>query len=112
MGNSAWVCFACRLAVRRPTWHMADVMCPECRGPCHAIGYRIPVPPKRDLGAWRELQASLADRAAADTVANQRARVRARHALEREIRRLEALPTNASRTRAVKDLRRRLDELP
>lgn len=110
MGNSAWVCCECRLAVRRPTSHQDEVPCPECGAACHGLGYKILVPQKRDLRAWRELRASLVADASSKAQARAAVRVRARHDLEQEIRRLKAMPASAGRERAIQVLRRRLDD--
>jgi DNA-directed RNA polymerase subunit RPC12/RpoP len=56
LGNGNWVCFECREAVRRPTQHADDVPCPACGQKCKYLGTQIPVPPKRSVKAWRELQ--------------------------------------------------------
>lgn len=108
MANSSWVCFACRLAVRRPTQHEGDVPCPECGVGCWRLGYKIPVPAKRDAAAWRKLHESETATKQQRATESSAARVRSRHALEQEIRRLEALPVNAGRAKAIRALRRRL----
>ncbi len=106
MSNSAWVCFECRLAVRRPSGHEADVVCAGCRAKCVPIGLRIPVPPKRDVRAWKVLQDGLAEQSSAWDKSRQKEVVRRRHALEQEIVRLEAMPSNPGRARAIRDLRK------
>jgi hypothetical protein len=108
VSNSAWVCFACRLQVRRQTQFAGDVRCPECANACIAIGYKLRVPAKRDATGWRELAALVAAAKARRGDDTQRARVRERHDLEQEIRRLAALPANPGRERAIRDLRKRL----
>ncbi len=110
MANSSWVCFECRLAVRRPTQHIGDVTCPECGVACWPFGYKTPVPAKRDVGAWRKLlseETETKQQRATDAAV---ALVRSRHALEQEIRRLAAMPENAGRAKAIRALRRRLGD--
>jgi hypothetical protein len=109
MANSSWVCFECRLAVRRPTQHEEEVPCPQCGGACWGLGYKVPVPRKHDVRAWRELRESEVAEHQARTEASARGRVRARHELEQEIRRLEAMPENPGRAKAIRLLRRRLE---
>lgn len=108
MANASWVCFACRCAVRRPTQHEGDVACPECRAACWPLGYKVPVPQKHDVRAWRELARTQQEERARRRAAAARARVRARHELEREIAWLASLPENAGRTRAIRLLRQQL----
>jgi hypothetical protein len=108
MSNSSWVCFACRLAVRRPTQAAGDVVCAECGAACWPLGYKVEVPPKRDVDAWRQLQGAQLAKREALLAAAKVERVRSRHALEQEIRRLEAMPSNPGRARAIQLLRKRL----
>ena len=108
MGNAAWVCFDCREAVRRPTHYEGAVPCPKCAQICRCIGTKIPVLPKRDVKAWRELRESLDAQAIRSTETQHRRRLRQRHSLEQEIKRLESRPKNDGRTKAVRLLKRRL----
>lgn len=111
MGMAAWVCFACRAAVRRNTQYTGEVPCPLCGKPCTYLGYKIPVPPKSKLREWSALHQQLArERSERDLVADEAA-VRARHDLGQEIARLEAMPANEGRAKAVRLLRRRLSGL-
>lgn len=108
MANSNWVCFDCRLAVRRPTQHEGTVACPECGEVCWPLGQKVPVPPQRDVKAWKSLHADSVARHHAFVDAAAKARVRARHDVELEIRRLEAMPSNAGRAAAIRELKQRL----
>lgn len=108
MGNAAWVCFDCRESVRRPTHHTADVPCPKCAQTCRCIGTKIPVPPKRDVRAWRQLRESLDAQTIRAAESQHERKTRQRHSIEQEIERLEARPKNDGRTRAVRLLKRRL----
>lgn len=110
MSSSSWVCFECRVAVRRPTQFEGEVACAECRAPCWPLGYRIPVPPKRDARAWCQLQEAQLLEFETKVDAEACARVRARHDLEREIRRLEAMPDCTGRAKAIRMLRSRLGD--
>src|SRR5215210_2095534 len=109
MGNAAWLCFDCRESVRRPTHYKAEVPCPKCAQSCRCIGTKIPVPPKRDVRAWRELKASLDAQAIRFAESQYRRGIRRRHSLEQQVKRLEARPKNEGRIRAVRLLKRRLD---
>ena len=55
-GTGAWVCFECRLAVRRPVMYAGNVPCPECGGDCTPLGTQVPVPPKAKVREWKALQ--------------------------------------------------------
>ena len=108
MGMAAWVCFDCRAAVRRNTAYTGEVPCPTCGKPCSYLGYKIPVPPKDKRREWSALHQQLAlERSERDLAADEAA-VRNRHDLEQEIARLEAMPANEGRAKAVRLLRRRL----
>ena len=108
MGTAAWVCFDCKTAVRRNTAFDGDVPCPNCGRLCSYLGYKIPVPPRSKSRDWAALRDQLVrERMQRDLVWDIRM-VRARHALEQEIARLEAMPVNEGRTKAIRLLQRRL----
>lgn len=108
MGTAAWICFECRAAVRRDTVCSGPVPCPTCKRECTYLGYRIPVPPKQKARAWTALQAQLSRERIGRDVQQHQLEVRRRHELEQEISRLESMPSNPGRTRAITLLRRRL----
>jgi uncharacterized Zn finger protein (UPF0148 family) len=108
MGTAAWVCFECRAAVRRDTAYVGEVTCPTCGKPCSYLGYKIPVPPKDKRREWAALHQQLARERSDRDLATYEAAVRSRHDLEQEIARLEAMPTNEGRTKAIRLLKRRL----
>ena len=108
MGTAAWVCFECRTAVRRSTVYSGDVPCPTCGKLCAYLGYKIPVPPKDKRREWAALRTQLSRERSQRELAADIAAVRKRHDLEQEIVRLEAMPANAGRARAIALLRRRL----
>ena len=110
MSNINWACFDCRVTVRRPAEQSGKVSCPTCGEACFPLGYRIPVPPKDRKREWEDLRDQLVrERAEREQEASEEA-VRRRHELEREIDRLERLPANEGRMRAIRLLRRRLGE--
>src|SRR5688572_30766036 len=108
MGTAAWVCFDCRTAVRRPTTFVGDVPCPACGKPSSYLGYKIPVPPKQKQREWSTLRDQLARERMERELAADASAVRSQHDLEQEIARLEAMPANEGRTKAIRLLRRRL----
>ena len=109
MGKAAWVCFDYRLAVRRDTQYRGDVPCPECGNLCRYLGYKIPVPPKRDIATWNQLRDQLNNEQREHQEAQFVKSVRRRHQLEQEIAELESRPENAGRKVAIRELRKRLD---
>lgn len=114
MSHRTWACFECRKGVRRPTKYgneaLAQVIaCPQCGRNCTHLGYKIPLPPRRDEKAWASLRAELLRSGLERQERSQQAAVRSRHQTEQEIRRLEERPDNAQRARLIRELRRRLD---
>lgn len=108
MGTAAWVCFDCRVAVRRSTAFAGEVPCPTCGKPCSYLGYKIPVPPKAKRREWSALHQQLARERSERHLAADEAAVRNKHDLEQEIARLEAMPANEGRAKAIQLLKRRL----
>jgi len=84
------------------------VACPTCGKPCTYLGYKIPVPPKEKKREWTDLREQLARERMERELAADVSAVRQRHDLEQEIARLEAMPVNEGRTKAIRLLRRRL----
>ena len=111
MSNKKWVCFGCRVAVRRSQNDETPVLCSECGKPCTYLGYKIPVPPKNKIREWEQLQTQLNQKAQETAVARNKVSVRRKHDLEQEIARLEAMPVNEGRTKAVTLLRKKLEAL-
>lgn len=111
MSNKKWVCFGCRIAVRRSQNDDAPVLCSECGNSCAYLGYKIPVPPKSKIREWEQLQTQINQKEKETTVARIKVLVRRKHDLEQEIARLEAMPRNEGRAKAVKLLRKKLEAL-
>ena len=113
MSNRTWACFDCRQSIRRPAKYgdeaLAEVVaCPECGAHCVYIGYKIPLPPRRDEKAWASLRAQLLREEQERQQLLLQAKVRARHQIEKEISRVEERPANAERSKLIRGLRRRL----
>jgi hypothetical protein len=72
------------------------------------LGYKIPVPPKRNRRAWEQLRTSLDEQQVRRAKAQYVDAVRRRHETEQTIRKLEAKPQNAGRAKAIRLLKGRL----
>ena len=48
MSNRKWLCFACRVAIRRPV-NAEKALCPACGQPCECIGHKM----VNDARPWR-----------------------------------------------------------
>lgn len=113
MPNENWVCFDCRVVVRRKKQHGSVVAasCPGCGRPCRCMGMMLTVPPKSDEKAWNQLRTGVA-KSAQDFSEGERVRkARERHALEQRIAELERLPRNKDRNRLIKSLQLRCTAL-
>jgi hypothetical protein len=122
MCNGTWVCFECRIGIRRRTWRLVTYMrpwlvgsrgtgrvrCPKCREICHFLGPSIEIPPKDDVAAWVVLRDQVAQFHHAAAEERIKERVRRKHDLEQRIRELESRPPNPGRNALVKKLRAQL----
>ena len=108
MSNGAWVCFDCRTAVRRSNQFKGEVPCTDCGKTREYIGYKIPVPPKSKEKEWKLLFERHFSEKREILLEQERTRVAKKHALEHEILRLEQLPENPGRKRAIDLLRKQL----
>jgi hypothetical protein len=109
--NHNFVCFDCRVNVRRSKRAEVAPLCPQCGGECTSIGYKIPIPPKDDLSAWQRLYADLREAKRRLIVTEQERRVALTHELQRQLERLELRALNPERERTIRALKRSLDEL-
>ena len=124
MCKGTWVCFDCRVAVRRDTWRLVthihpeligdtcgdSVSCPHCRGACQFLGPSIAVPPKRDVASWRRLQSEISEFRQSEAARQQKTATRQKHDLEQRIRDLKSRPASSGRTRLVKELEKELSD--
>ena len=106
--NHNFVCFECRVSVRRFKLAEFAPLCPHCGLDCTSIGYKIPVPSKDDVAAWKRLYADLQEAKRRDVMTQEENRVALTHVLERQLERLESQSTNPARERAIRDLKKRL----
>jgi hypothetical protein len=110
MSNCAWVCFDCRMAVRR-SGVSKQVRCPNCAGTCECLGTRIPIPPKAKIKAWEELRERFYRWQRQRWLTSHKQRVRSVHGLEQQLRRLQAMPLKPGRTDMIAYLNRRLSTI-
>jgi hypothetical protein len=122
MCNGTWVCFECRLAVRRPTWRhvthlrpwligstkVGHVPCPKCGQQCRFLGPTVEIPPKRDISRWHDLQMAVETFHLNQVDSRFRDSVRRQHDLEQRIRELQGRPRSPGRDHLIKELRARL----
>lgn len=122
MCKGTWVCFKCRVAVRRDTWRHVTylhpeligdtrgdhVRCPQCRGACQFLGPSIAIPPKRELTSWRSLQAKIAKSRQDAAAIRKEVTTRKKHDLEHRIRDIKNRPANSGRTHLIKKLEKKL----
>lgn len=110
MSNYAWVCFDCRMSVRRHG-SAKSVRCPHCAQPCECLGYKVPIPPKAKAKAWEALCERFYRFRRDCLLRAQKGRIRSIHDLEQEIVRLQAMPTNQGRIDTIEYLKKRLSAI-
>ena len=111
MSKRNFVCFKCRAAVRREPYSGNAVLCPDCGEECHNIGYKIPVPSKTKTQAWNELREDYFGWRRELVERDAIGKVRRKHALEKEISKLEVRPENDGRDKEIRRLKRLLENL-
>jgi len=108
MSNYAWVCFDCRMAVRRPG-QSKNVRCPTCARPCECLGHKTPIPPKSKVKDWTRLREGFY-RFRRELVAKDFSlRMAKIHTLEQKIARLSRLSEKPGRVSMIKFLQRKLE---
>lgn len=111
MSKRNFVCFDCRVAVRREPYSGEPVLCPSCGGVSHNIGYKIPVPPKNKKESWDALREEFFRNQQVDLENRIKSRVRRTHALDKEIEKLESRPENEGRAKEIRRLRKQLESI-
>ncbi len=84
------------------------VLCPSCGKETVNVGYKIPIPPKTKVSEWQALREQLHLEITESLMNQQRSRVAEMHALEKEIEKMESLPSNPGRASLLKQLKNRL----
>ena len=108
--NHNFVCFECRVNVRR--FALAEApLCPQCGRECTDLGHKLPIPSKSDLVAWQGLYVEFREFKRRIAVTREEERVANTHRLERQIEHLESQPANPGREQTLRELRRRLNDL-
>lgn len=103
--NWNWICFDCRITVRRSWTYKNDVPCPRCQKNCVHFGTEIALPPAADLRAWRKIRRTFQE-SRADSVEHAKwQRVRRQHRLEWELVELEKSPASGKRDRRIAHVR-------
>jgi hypothetical protein len=87
------------------------VRCSDCGEACSYLGYKIPVPSRRDRQGWDDLRAQLERQAQSGRDEEERRATRAKHAIEREIADLERRPSDPGRDKLIRQLRKRLADI-
>lgn len=111
MSNRKYVCFKCRTAVRREANTERSVLCPLCGAEAVNLGYKIPIPPKSKAKEWAALEKQISQEASEIMATKALERVQRIHHLEKEIKRIEALPSNAGRQSLIKQLKQELESV-
>ena len=106
--NYNWVCFDCRIALRQPKVSEEIPLCPDCGRECFCLGYKVEIPRRDAVRAWRQLREESRRRYHAHQDRVNRWRVRRKHDLEKEIARMEAMEENKDRSRQIKKLKEEL----
>jgi hypothetical protein len=99
--NHNFVCFDCRVNVRRFKLAEAAPLCPQCGRECTNLGYKIPIPSKDDQVAWERLYVDIREGKRRLLMTQEENRVALTHQLERQLEGLKSQPTNPGRERAI-----------
>jgi len=109
--NTNWVCFECRLTIRRARGEVAAPLCSSCGERCVDLGHKCALPPKDNQIAWRKLRERFNRIAIEQCEQQSKDRVRRWHALEQKILSLESKPATVGRKKAIRLLREELGKL-
>ena len=107
--NYNYVCFECRINVRRSKVAREVPGCPNCGSRCRSLGYKIPIPRKSDPQMWARLAEQIRQQDSKRSLARRKSNVRELHKLERQVQELDRRPSNTGRARTIRELKRGLD---
>jgi hypothetical protein len=124
MCKGTWVCFLCRVAVRRDTWRLVPhvhpelvgskgagkVRFPQCGKASVFLGPSISIPPKRDVRGWSRLENDVRGLQSELITQSKRISAERKHATERRIRDLEGRDGGTGREVLIKALKKELKE--
>lgn len=104
--SSAWICFECREAVgRNASFNSEPISCPKCKGKTRYLSYKVPVPKKRDIQAWKQLWQEINQRKQKSIEQNLEWKVKRIHEYEKQIRDLENKKFCKGREKQIHQLR-------
>lgn len=106
--NHNWVCFECRFSIRQKKYTDHIPKCLECGRDCYCLGYKVEIPKRGERKRWNEIKEESDRRDLEMSALDDRQKVRRRHALEKEIVKLEAMEPNEGRKSHIKKLKRDL----
>ena len=103
--NYDWVCFSCCYAKREAKQSKNIPLCQECKAEMICVGYKIEIPKRSSKKEWRDFKESYLYYEAEKLVESQKQEVRAKHRMEKEIKRVEALADNKMNRKNLKRLK-------
>ena len=108
MRANTWVCFGCRVAVRRGAHGQPEAKCSACGEAAFNLGHRIRIPEKGDVAAWNALHEAVRKAISSRVTFDRLFAVRRRHELERRVATLEQRESTPQRVKALRSLRKLL----
>jgi len=111
MSKHKFICFKCRISVKRELHPETQVKCPSCGSKCEWIGVKIPVPPKKNIKAWESLKHQLLEEESSLIENNKIEHIKRKHEIEKEIQKLELKPENSGRLSLIKQLKKELKNI-
>jgi hypothetical protein len=111
MSNATWACFDCRVAMRRSNYTGKVVPCIRCGQPSLCLGVKIRIPRKEAVREWARLRKDFHEGRLYWQKIGKRVDVAQRHTLEKELAKLKSRPDNADRSKLMRLLKQRIEDL-
>ena len=103
--NHNWICFRCRFVARQPKTVRVVPKCADCDADLYCLGYKVEVPRKINVRAWRRLGLDCRRRLLARSDRQEVRRVRLAHVAEREVVHLRALSLAKGKRKPIRRLK-------